>query len=286
MEIEMEKLYHFGETVVYVLIAFVFLIIIKKITDLLVKKEFNADYEIEENNNIAIAIRRAGLYLGFSIGFAGSLSGEATGTLIESYLAQGIDLALITVFMFISFFISDKVLIPGINNTKAVFQNNSAVASAEAGLFIATGVVASASFSGEGSMLSSIIFFGLGQLVLIFMSYLYEALTAYSVQEELKKSNTAAGVMLGGMLIAMSLILNASISGPSHELIPDIISFGYTTLAGIILVLFFFNKVMDKFFFANANIEKEIKEDQNLAAIIVTVSIKIAIAFIISSVLI
>jgi len=283
---EMEHLYHFGETVIYVLIAFVFLIIIKKTIDYLVHKEYQADYEIEENSNIAIAVRRAGLYLGFSIGFAGSLTGESTGIAIDAYLLQAVDLGLITLFMFISFYISDKLLIPGINNTQAIMQQNIAVASSEAGLFIATGIIAAASFSGEGSFISSIIFFTLGQVVLLLMSFIYEYMNKYSLKSELKKANTSAGVMLGGMLIAISLILNASISGPSNELILDIIAFAYSAVMGIVLIIIFFSKSMDKFFFSNTNIEKEIEEDQNLAAIIITVSIKIALAFIIASVLI
>ena len=59
-------------------------------------------------------------------------------------------------------------IVPGFANDGAVADGNSAVAFTEFGSYIATAMIASASFGGgEGSWLTAIVFFALGQLALI-----------------------------------------------------------------------------------------------------------------------
>ena len=160
----MEFLEQSLEATLYVIIAFLALYMMKLVTDRFVKKYYQADVEISDNSNSAIAFRRAGLYIGFALGFAGSLGGSASSTLIDELLLQGLDFALISLFLLLSFFIADKVLLPHIDNTQALLENNQAVGVVEMGLYIATGIIASASFSGSGSVWDSTLFLLWGSL--------------------------------------------------------------------------------------------------------------------------
>jgi uncharacterized membrane protein YjfL (UPF0719 family) len=274
------------EAIVYVIIAFLALYIIKLITDRAVKKYYQADVEIEENSNSAIALRRAGLYIGFALGFAGSLSGSSSVSFTDELLLQALDFALISLFLLSSFIIADKVLLPKIENTKALLENNLAVGAVEMGLFVSTGLIAAASFSGSGDVVDSVIFFLLGQLILMIVGFIYVIKSRYDVYEELHNGNFSAGIMFGGMMVAIAIVLSGSISGESTTLKADLIAFGESALFAIVLILLFFSTLIDKLFFPKSDLEVEIKRDKNVAAIVITVAIKIALAVIISAVLV
>jgi uncharacterized membrane protein YjfL (UPF0719 family) len=58
-----------------------------------------------------------------------------------------------------------------------------------------------------------LLFFVLGQIALLVLFWLFEALTKYSVQND-TPSSAAAGIDILGMLISIGIILRYSIAGP------------------------------------------------------------------------
>lgn len=264
----------FGESLISAILVFIFIYATKIIMDLIVKSKYNANIEIEENNNMGIAFRRFGMYIGMGIAMYSS---------VNSYLIQIMDGFLILIFMMIAVQIGDKITIPGVNNTNELKKGNVAVGIAEAGLFIATGIIAFGSFSGEGPWYSSIVFFLLSQIVLIIMARVFELIHG-DVVPAIKEGNTAAGLLLGGSMIAYALILKTAVAGNFISWEVDLISFGISVISGFILILLFANKVIDRLFLPGTTIKKEI-EDRNVSAILVVVAMKFVVAFIISAVM-
>ncbi|MCK5310911.1 MAG: DUF350 domain-containing protein, partial [Desulfobacteraceae bacterium] len=105
--------------------------------------------------------------------------------------------------------------------------------------------------------------------------------TPFNVRDEIKNSNLAAGIGLGGILVALGIILRASIEGPSIGWGIDIVNFGIYALYGIIMLLVF-RAVIDKILLPTTKIAVEITEDKNVAALLVAESAIIAIAIIIA----
>ena len=128
-------------------------------------------------------------------------------------------------------------------------------------------------------------FFTLGQFVLIFVGFIYELKSRYDVSEELRKGNLSAGIMFAGMMVSIAIVVGSSIRGESLSLSADLIAFGESALFSIVLILLFFSTIIDKLFFPKTNLEVEITRDQNVAAIVITVAIKLSLAFIIASVI-
>ena len=86
---------------------------------------------------------------------------------------------------------------------------NSALGMVEAGMYIATGFILNGSMSGGGgsfsqSLASALLFFVLGQVVLLAFGLVYETITPFHVRDEIRQNNLAAGIGLAGILVALA----------------------------------------------------------------------------------
>ena len=132
----------------------------------------------------------------------------------------------IVVFLFVAQALTDRVVIHGISNRQALRDGNVAVGLGELGVYVATGLIAYGSFAGEGGgIVAGLVFFAVGQVALLALAALYERVTAWSVIQNIRDGNAAAGLMLAGMLVAFGFILHASLLGPFSGWGPDLAAF-------------------------------------------------------------
>jgi uncharacterized membrane protein YjfL (UPF0719 family) len=227
---------------------------------------------------------------------AGALSGSSSGFWLD-LIQLVVDGLIITGFLFSSRFINDFVMMGHLDNDKEcvkeftlddgrVVVGNTALGMVEASMYLATGFILNGSLSGGGgsfgqTLISAVVFFVLGQAVLLAFGMAYELITPYNVREEIKKNNLAAGIGLGGILIALSIILMSSLSGPFTGWGIDLGGFFIYTVFGIILLLGF-RSVIDRILLPTTNLATEVKEDQNVAALVVVESAIAAMAVIIA----
>ncbi len=284
-----------SQALTYVIVGIFFIWLVKKIDDRRTK-EFDDDAHIDDGN-VAVGLRRAGLYLGISIALSGAMGGSSSGFFLD-VIQLLIDGLIITGFMFSSRFINDFIMLSNINNDEEcikVFQQpdgkevvgNTAVGMVEAGMYIATGFILNGSLSGAGGtffqgIASAILFFIMGQITLLIFGFLYELTTPFNVRNEIKNNNLAAGIGLGGLLMALGIILMSSVSGPFTGWTNDLAGFGIYAFFGIVMLLIS-RLVIDRLLLPTTNIATEVKEDRNVAALIVVVSAINAVAIIIAS---
>ncbi len=278
----------------YVIVGIFFIWLVKRVDDWRTK-DFDDDVHIDDGN-VAVGLRRAGLYLGIAIALSGAMGGSSKGFFLD-VIQLLVDGLIITGFMFSSRSINDFIMLSNINNDEECvkeFQQpdgkkvvgNTAVGIVEAGMYIATGFILNGSISGAGgtffqSIASTILFFILGQMTLLIFGFIYELITPFNVRNEIKDNNLAAGIGLGGILIALGIILRSSISGPFTGWANDLAGFGIYAVFGIVMLLIF-RIVVDKLLLPTTNIATEVTEDRNVAAMIVVASAINAIAIIIA----
>lgn len=283
-----------GQGFIYVIVGTFFIWLVKKIDDWRTK-DFDDDVHIDDGN-LAVGLRRAGLYLGIAIALSGAMGGSSKGFFID-LIQLLIDGLIITGFMFSSRFINDFIMLGNIHNDDECVKSftqpdgrvtvgNTAVGMVEAGMYIATGFILNGAISGTGGtfiqgIASAILFFILGQLALLIFGFLYELITPFNVRNEIKKNNLAAGIGLGGILIALGIILMASIKGPFTGWTSDLANFIIYAVYGIVMLLIF-RTVVDKLLLPTTNIATEVEEDRNVAALIVVESAINALAMIIA----
>ena len=271
-------------TLAAIVIAFMY--VAKKIADARTVN-IDDDYEVEENSNLAIAIRRAGLYLGGMIAIMGVLVGSSKGFVMD-IMNVSIYSALAYACLFTARELNDKIILRGINNDDECKNGNTAVAIVEFGSYIATGLIINACVSGDSvglmkGVTDTLIFFAMGQVILIALAVAYESITKFHCLAEIHKGNAAAGIMVSGKLIALGFILKNSIIGESAGWTADLISFGQAAIFGTIILLVF-NAAIDHLFLPNTNVHKEVVEDQNVAATVVTQAVTIGFALIITTI--
>ncbi|TDT72304.1 uncharacterized membrane protein YjfL (UPF0719 family) [Hypnocyclicus thermotrophus] len=263
-------------------------IIIVVILALLVKKFFNLTNKEELNKIIngksnVFAIRFAAILFGVIYASSGEIFGGSIG-LFNDIISFFLYSILMFILIFIAVFIGDKLLLSEINNIAALKKGNTAVALFELCYIIATSMTARATLIGDGgSVISVLLFFILGQTVLILFFLIALKLTPFDDVKEISKNNIAASLFLGGLLLAISVINYYSLLGDSTEMLQDAIFYIISAIKGGVLLLLFGYSI-DKIIFPKVNITNEvIEKDKNWGLIFIVSMLTIAVSIIIGA---
>ena len=111
--------------------------------------------------------------------------------------------------------------------------HNVSAAIVVAGVYVATSLTYSGALSGEGGGFGVLLlFFILGQLAMLVMTYIFRWLTDYDDVHEIASGNVAAGLALAGLLIAMGIIVGHAAAG-------DFTGWGHSLLSFLLALLVF-----------------------------------------------
>lgn len=282
-----QELSQLWQGLVFIVVVLAFMYLMKLWRDW--RTHFDTDDEVEQHSNLAVGLRRAGIYLAIAIAMVGAVSGSPQG-FVADLTTLVIDGVLAVILLAGARIFNDSVILGAVDNDTEAKNGNVAVGLAEAGSTIATGLILYGAFTGESDtllngILGVIVFAVLGQIALLVFYEVYQLITPFNVKEEIKKGNAAAGAAVAGMLVALGFILKASISGPFVSWADDLVSFGIFSVIGI-LVLLLFRKVVDWLFLPNTNLAIEVARDRNVAAIAMAQGAIIAVALVISATII
>lgn len=267
-------------------LGFIVLIVAKVGKDFLTP--YKLDTQLTEKDNPALGLSMAGYYLGVVAIFLGTLhepdDGDAAYTSTE-YLSDLLEVFLYSlagIFLLnISRFLLDKLILRQFCTRKEIIEDrNVGTGAVQFGNYITSGLVIAGAFHGEGDILSAALFFGLGEAALICFVGFYQMVTRYNIHDEIEKDNVAAGVALGGNMIAIGIILLKGLAGSVTTLSENVTAFVVYAVAGFAL-LFAVRWVADLFMLPNATFDKEIAEDRNLAAALVESAVVIGAACVI-----
>ncbi len=234
-------------------------------------------------SNLAVGLRKSGICLGLFLALAGVLSGKSPKIMADlwNFLQATI---MIVVLLFVTFEIDKRIILRKVNNDEAVAKGNVAVGAVEFSTFVGTGIIMNGAFTGEGGgLLAAGVFFALGQIALVIVFYLEAVISRRNIQEEIEiKGNIAEGVDVAGILIAISIILRASIIGPFTGWIPGLQGFGIYLALGVI-ALFVFKAVAQKMFMPKVSYADEMDKQRNEAVAILAACIQISVAIFIAN---
>ncbi|RYF39592.1 MAG: DUF350 domain-containing protein, partial [Cytophagaceae bacterium] len=221
---------------------------------------YNDDSEITDGGNIAIVLQRVGVYLALVISIAGSLN-RTRYDLWEDLSIFVVDGLVALVLLIVCSYANDRLILHQDANFVELQRGNKAVGVLEAGAFIATGSILAGAFGGDGGGIASAIVFAiLGQVALVLLYWLHDWRTPANLDQEIKRGNVAAACMLSGELIALGIILRASISGPFVSWVGDASSFG-ASLVGALFFLWLTRIVVDWLFLPLTTIRQQMEKD-------------------------
>ncbi len=271
---------HISGSVVLLGIAFGQLLLMKKVADAMTP--FDDRMEIEDKGNMAVSLRQVGLLVGLGFALTGPLSGASQSFWldVQNMFIEGL---IVIGLLTISSYINDHLILHSVDNNKAVQENNIAVGIVEMGSYVATGLIAAGSFSGDGGGLgSAIVFFAIGQALLVIISALASYGFGFDPAFQVGHGNQAAGVVFGGFLVSMGIILGASLTGPFTGWTADIMSFSLYAGVGAVL-LWACTWLADHFFLPTTTLSGAVVTQKNAASALLLVAPMIVVAIIVAA---
>ncbi len=274
MESLSEMLVIFTDAVAYLVLAFVIFFIGKMVYQLL-HPSFSIKEELVKKDNFAFALSNVGYYVGLLLAIGGAIVGPSKG-LVNDMIEIGVYGALAIVLLNCSVFIADKLILSRFSVRKEIIEDqNAGTGVVEGAVSVASGLIIFGAVTGESTtltfgLLTAVVFWLVGQIALILITYVYNAITPYSIHEHIEKDNVAVGVGFAGAIVAIGNLICFGISGSFDGWVDTFADAGLEVLVGIIL-LPVMRFVTDKILLPGENLTDEIvnQEKPNVGAAII-----------------
>jgi uncharacterized membrane protein YjfL (UPF0719 family) len=162
------------------------------------------------------------------------------------------------------------------NNREVVQQKNLAVAIVEGATYVGSAhVVAGAFADWESGLWLALIWFVIGQFLVVVLALLYRAV-APGVAKSLDDHNSAMGVSLGAFLLSGGIICGVAISGPSRGWQQDllIVATYIVTWLGVMVITHFITELL---VVRSSRVSDEITHQRNIAAALFKAVVFIAV---------
>lgn len=279
---------------IYISLSIIILSLAKILKNFL--SPYDVNVELTAKDNPALGISITGYYLAVLIILIGVIyhpedteyhnKYELTILLKDLALTLGYS-TLGIILLNLAHFLVDKMVLTKFSTRKEIIEDrNSGTGAVEFGSYIASGLIIAGAVNGEtGSnwyfgIVTTLVFFTLGQLILIIFARFYQVITGYDIHDEIEKDNVSAGIALGGNLIAMGIIILNSVAGDFLSWQKSMVDLFTWSIIGFIVIMIF-RFLIDMFFIPDSTITEEIKRDKNVNAAFIESAILIGISSII-----
>jgi len=279
---DIEVIYDFvhPEGAAYVLAIFIVLFAAKYIYDLFTPYKINV--QLTDEDNKAVALSFSGYLFGVAIIILGVFSNPAVIEVPSDFYRDLLDTiiwGLIGILLLqIARVINDKILLRKFNNVKELITDkNVGTGAVEWGSYVGSALIIHAALIGEEEsfiqgIISTIIFFLMGQIGFIIFGWLYQKISRFDLHAEIEKDNVSAGVAFGLSLTAIAILLSGYIA--QYDSL-----FGFVTW---LIMSFFFlivsRYIVDKLLLPGSLLDEEISRDQNWGAALVEGGVAIGLA--------
>ena len=255
------------ESGIYLVCVYVLFWLGKLVYDL-TTPSYKLKEELVEKDNTALAVAVVGYYFGLILAIGGVIVGPSQG--LEADLIDVLIYGpLAIILMNLSRLINDKLILHGFSIREEIIRDHNVgtgvVVSAS---YIATGLIIFGAVSGVmGDLVTSIVFWILGQVALVLAGLFYNWITPYDIHAQIEKDNVAAGVAFAGGLVGIGNIVRHAVAGDFISWSMELQTFGLYILVGLV-VLPIVRVATDKILLPGQKLSDEIanQEKPNLGA--------------------
>jgi len=202
-------------TIIYISASFVLFVIGKAVYQLF-HPQAKVGYELVENDNFAFCVAYVGYFVGLLLAIGSAVMGESDG-LVADMINIGIYGLLSVVLLNVSLIINDKIIFSRFDMKKEILQDrNVGTGVIEGANAIATGLIVLGAIHGEGygtggPIVTAVLYWLLGQVILFVTSRVYNLITPYDIHEHIEKDNVAVGVGFAGAVIAIGNLIREAL---------------------------------------------------------------------------
>jgi uncharacterized membrane protein YjfL (UPF0719 family) len=269
------------ESILFISITLVVMLMIARLVNQFIFKASMTEV-ISKEDKSALGIALAGFLFGVVQITTEVLAGEGhQSLLVDAGLVALWGLGSIALLTLLSLF--GFKLFHGVDYMQEVQKGNVAVGIVAAARFIATSMVIAAAISGENTStsavamsegsaaLASFVFFLVGQLTLIVVTWLFRFLTAYDDAKELASGNIAAALSYSGLMIGMGIAIHKGIKGEFIGYVAGLLS--YAKSMSVVIAFYPIRQFLvqglligGSFALYGGTLDQEISRDRNIAA--------------------
>ena len=250
--------------------------------------KFSFTHELAERDNPAFAAVLAGYVIGLVIALSGAFP-SSSETFSEAATTMSISGVLAILLMRASLLINERFILAKFSMTDELLRDrNLGTGLAVAGGSIGTGIIIAGALTGEsdGYLLAIrdiVIYWSLGQLLLVVGAQIFYATAGYDVQHSLEHhDNPASGASLGGFLISLGILLGAILRYSSSSILEEMsITIVEVVIGGMLLLLTRF--LTEKLILPKVNVAHEISVQKNAAAGIISAAASIVTALLLAA---
>ena len=291
----------FPRGLVYVGLGIVILALAKLVQDFLTPYKINDQLSHKDNHALGLSI--AGYYIGIITAFVGAVYQPLTIIEEDPYKFTsefGWDVLEVSLYgvagivaLNISRILVDRLVLYKFKTEKEIVEDrNAGTGAVEMGVYVGVGLVIAASIAGSGAAaaagasvvenaIRSLVFFGLGLIVLGLYVLFYQATTSFDIHDEIEKDNVAVGVALAGNLVAMGIVAFKAVFGEFVSWEESLAGFVTFALAGFIL-LFIVRILVDAILLPSTRVSDELAKDRNVGVAYIESAVVISAALILN----
>ena len=280
-----------GWSIPLFIVTFVMLLLAKRLYQW--TEPFNFADQLTEKDNPAFGAALAGYLLGVAIALTAAFPKSAVTDMRSLAEAAGMLAAqglLVAVLMRASVWIVSHGVIHrfGVRH-EMVDDRNTGAGAVVAGGCVAAGLVLRGALSGESAspwlaLRDLLVFWALGQVILVAGARMFAHTAGYDVEKALEGNNAAAGFSLAGFLVAVGIVVEASLTGAADNLLFETVLTLVVSVVGLLL-LFVSAILAARVFLPHALVAKEIETDRNPAAGILSAVCFVAVALLLARVI-
>lgn len=291
----------FPRGLIYVGMGIVILALGKLVQDFLTPYKINNQLSNKDNHALGLSI--AGYYLGIIAAFVGAVYQPLTVIEDSPHLfTSEFGWDVLEVFLYslagivalnVARILVDKLVLYKFKTEKEIIEDqNTGAGAVEMGVYLGVGLVIAASIAGSGqdaatatsvadNAIRSIVFFGLGLIVLGLYVIFYQATTRFDIHNEIEKDNVAVGVALSGNLIAMGIVVFKAVFGEFVSWEESLVGFVTFAIAGFVL-LFIIRLLVDAILLPSTRVSDELVKDRNVGVAYIESAVVISAALILN----
>ena len=222
--------------ITYLASAFL-LFYVGKLVYQLFNRKINMKEELVEHDNFAFAIAHAGYFVGLLLAIGSAIIGPSNG-LVQDLIDIFMFGILAIVLLNVSLVINDKVTLRKFSLTKEIITDrNEGIGVVQAAIAIATGLIIMGAVSGEGGgIVTAIVFWAVGQVVMIITTRVYNWITKFDIHEQLEKNNVAVGIGYAGALVALGNLIRFGLMDDFESWTITLSTVGIEVAIGLVLL--------------------------------------------------
>ncbi|GAB6065400.1 DUF350 domain-containing protein [Aquifex pyrophilus] len=251
------------------ILLILWIILSKYIYDLVFFRNVKVEDEIFSRGNNAVGISFAGFFVSLSFVLYMTYSPE-------SPLKELFTLLFITLLLFSGVYLFDLLFLRKIDLKEEILKGNVSAGITQAFYFLSVGLILSGAYWMLDSilltLLYSVIYTFLGMLFLYITTLIFSRILSLDFQEEVRKGNVSASLLLGMISFSVSLVVFNAISGEFvGNLLSDILTtslyFLISQVIMVILYLLFEYVIFRKIILSSAVLENNLSASLTLGGV-------------------